>query len=173
MSLFETDEEIETVEEVDREKKYDTVVSSGQASLRALFTINGGATIAFMTFIGHLWDKGTPLVGRGHFVGALAFFLGGAFFSVLGYGSIFLTNCFSYKGWIKASDRMFYITVLFCGVGSVMCFVLASWQAVAAFESVTSVARMSAPTAPNISGNSKAASPSAKSTSSSGMTRSK
>jgi hypothetical protein len=147
MSAFDTDEESEVDAEVDREKKYDTVVSSGQAALRALFTINGGATIAFLTFIGHLWDQGTPLSGKGHFVGALAFFLGGAFFSVLGYGSIFLTNCFSYKGWIKASDRMFYITVLFCGVGAVVCFVLASWQAVAAFESVTSVARALKPSA--------------------------
>lgn len=146
MSAFDTDEEIETDEEVDREKKYDTVVSSGQAALRALFTINGGATIAFLTFIGHLWDGGTPLVGSAHFVGALKYFLCGAFFSVLAYGMIFLTNCFSYKEWLKASGRMFGFTVL-CGAVSVVCFVIASFHAVYAFQSVTSVTRVPKPSA--------------------------
>src|SRR6185436_15255597 len=38
--------------EVDRLKKYDTVVTSGQSALRALLTLNGGATIALLTFMG-------------------------------------------------------------------------------------------------------------------------
>jgi hypothetical protein len=44
--------------EVDRSKKYDTVVSSGQSALRSLLTMNGGAIIVFLTFLGHLWDRG-------------------------------------------------------------------------------------------------------------------
>ena len=45
--------------QVDLLKKYETVVSSGQSALKALLTINAGATIAFLTFIGHLLDKDT------------------------------------------------------------------------------------------------------------------
>jgi hypothetical protein len=46
---------------IDALKKYETVVNSGQSALRALLTMNGGATIAFLMFIGHLWDKPGPL----------------------------------------------------------------------------------------------------------------
>src|SRR3954452_10280363 len=109
--------EIEAPEEVNRLKKYETVVSSGQSALRALLTMNGGATIAFLTFIGHLWDKGTLTSASVHpFVGALKLFIWGTFFAVLGYGLIFLTNCFSYiahKKWAKlVSNAIFFFTVL-------------------------------------------------------------
>jgi hypothetical protein len=131
--------------QVDRLKKYDTVVSSGQSALRALLTMNGGATIAFLTFLGHLWDKGTlqpvkvPL-----FVGALEFFIYGTFAAVLAFGLIFLTNCFSsltHKKWSKAvSNAMFGFTVL-CGIASIAFFLFASWRAVAAFQSVSAPAK--------------------------------
>jgi hypothetical protein len=58
--------------QIDQVKKYDTVVSSGQSALRALLTLNGGATIAFLTFIGHFWDKGALSSDSSHlFVAAL------------------------------------------------------------------------------------------------------
>jgi hypothetical protein len=71
---------------VDPLKKYDTVVSSGQSALRALFTLNGGATIAFLTFLGHLWDRPPggggvlPLNGGSALVFALQLFIYGSFF---------------------------------------------------------------------------------------------
>src|SRR5436853_7628903 len=74
--------------EVDSVKKYETVVSSGQAALRALFTLNGGATIAFLTFLGHLWEASLspsgghalPLSGGGALVVALNLVIYGSFF---------------------------------------------------------------------------------------------
>jgi hypothetical protein len=121
-------------------KKYDTIVTSGQSALKALLTMNGGATIAFLTFIGHLWDKGTLTTASVHpFVDALKLFIYGTFAAVLGYGLIFLTNCFSYVGhkkwWNAVSDAMFVATVL-AGVASIVCFLLASGRAVDAFQSV-------------------------------------
>jgi hypothetical protein len=131
---------------VDPLKKYDTVVSSGQSALRALFTLNGGATIAFLTFLGHLWDRPPsgggvlPLNGGSALVFALQLFIYGSFFSVLAYGTIFLTNCLSTIEWKHARWKtigkvMFAITVIL-GAASIVCFLAGSWQAVAGFESV-------------------------------------
>lgn len=120
-------------------KKYETVVSSGQAALTALLTMNGGATIAFLTFIGHLWEKGTLSRGSIYLlVGALQLFIYGTFFAVLAYGTIFLTNCLSSREWRRSARAMFAFTVL-CGFTSIACFLGASWRAVEGFESVTNM----------------------------------
>jgi hypothetical protein len=122
---------------IDPKTKYATVVSSGQSTLRALLTMNGGATIAFLTFIGHLWDSKALTPGSVHlFVGALQLFIYGTFVTVLAYGMIFLTNCFSSVSWHKSSHSMFGVTLV-CGFASVGCFLAASWRAVEAFQSVT------------------------------------
>ena len=127
----------DTVSQITPATKYATVVTSGQSALRALLTLNGGATIAFLTFMGHLWDKGTVPPGSSHIlIGALKLFVYGAFFAVLAYGTIFLTNCLSSVHWHKSSNAMFAITVI-CGFISLACFLAASWRAVAGFDSVS------------------------------------
>jgi hypothetical protein len=127
----------QTPGQVDRVKKYDTVVSSGQSALRALLTLNGGATIAFLTFIGHLWDKGTLSSESSHlFVAALQMFIYGTLSVVLAYGTIFLTNCLSSVEWKKSASAMFGVTVLF-GFTSVGCFLTASWRAVEGLQAAT------------------------------------
>jgi hypothetical protein len=122
---------------VDSVKKYDTVVSSGQSALRALLAMNGGATLAFLTFIGQLWEKGTlPRDSVQILVGALQFFIYGTFLAVLAYGTIFLTNCLSSRDWEHSSNWMFGFTVL-CGFASITCFLVACARAVGGFEAVT------------------------------------
>lgn len=119
--------------------KYETVVNSGQAALRALLTMNGGATVSFLTFIGHLWQRGTlPRESFHVLVDALQFFIYGTFFAVLAYGTIFLTNCLSSVDWHRSSNAMFVVTVL-CGFASIFCFLAASWRAVEGFQSATTV----------------------------------
>ena len=116
--------------QIDQVKKYDTVVSSGQSALRALLTLNGGATIAFLTFIGHLWEGGTlPSESSHQFVAALQMFIYGTLLVILAYGTIFLTNCLSSVEWHKSANTMFGGTVLL-GFISVGCFLAASWRAV-------------------------------------------
>jgi len=134
MSLIEAPEEVTPLE------KYKTVVTSGQSALKALLTMNGGATIAFLTFMGHLWDKGTLTPKSvSPFVGALQLFIWGTFAAVLAYGLIFFTNCVSYAGYKKWSNKVanviFAVTVL-AGIASVVCFLLASGSAVHAFQTV-------------------------------------
>ncbi|MEA2161892.1 MAG: hypothetical protein QOK37_19 [Thermoanaerobaculia bacterium] len=130
-------ESVPMTEEVDLKTKHETVVSSGQAALRALFTLNGGATIAFLTFLGHLWDKSQlPLKGGDALVSALQLFIFGSFLAAFAYGAIFFTNCLSLVRWVRSRRLMFGITV-FLGFASMACFFAASWQAVHGFESVS------------------------------------
>jgi hypothetical protein len=131
--------EIEEPAEVGHLKKYETVVSSGQSALRALLTMNGGATIAFLSFIAHLLDNKTLSPGSvALFVPALQHFIYGTFFTVLAFGTIFLTNCLSSRKWHRLSDGMFGVTVL-CGFASIGYFLAASRSAVEAFQSVSRV----------------------------------
>ena len=122
--------------EVDIEKKYDTVVSSGQSALRALLTVNSGAILAFLTFIGNLFEKRiVPREGVNGLVISLAFFVAGTFFAVLAYGMIFLTNCYSRIDHVERADRLFNITVV-CGFVSIGCFLFGVMQAVRTFWSI-------------------------------------
>ncbi len=131
-----------TPEEVDSEKKYETVVSSGQNALRALLTMNGGAIIAFLTFIGHLWEKDKLPPGDSVllFVGALKLLVFATFLTVLAYGTIFLTNVLSRLERTKWSDGMFGVTLVL-GFASATCFLLASLRAVDFFLSVSRVVK--------------------------------
>src|SRR5689334_19723865 len=135
---------------VDVVKKYDTVVSSGQAALRALMTLNGDATIALLTFIGHLAEsKLLKPDSTAAFGSALRFFVYATFFAVLGYGTIFLTNTISLEltrrriragkpepiGERDPSDWLFLATVV-CGFVSLALFVMGSNAAVDGFTAV-------------------------------------
>lgn len=128
--------------EVGHEKKYETVVSSGQSALKALLTMNGGAIIAFLTFIGHLWEK--DRLPRPEsvslFVTALEILVVGTFLTVLAHGTIFLTNVLSRIERPRASDRMFIVTLVI-GFLSAGCFLVASLFAVHFFLSVSEEAK--------------------------------
>jgi hypothetical protein len=123
--------------QVDSVKKYETVVSSGQSALRALLTINAGATIALLTLVGHLWDSKTlTRMSSELFVGALHHYVWGTFLALLAYGAIFITNCLSSEGWERVSYGTFYVTVAvaFTSAGY---FLVGCWRAVEAFQSVS------------------------------------
>jgi hypothetical protein len=124
--------------EVDPEKKYETVVTSGQHALRALLTLNGSAIIAFLTFIGHLWEKKllSSAASVFFFAVALKLLVVATFLTVLAYGTIFLTNVLSRLERTKWSDRMFGLTLIL-GFASAVCFLVASWYSVDFFLSVS------------------------------------
>ncbi|HEV8432100.1 MAG TPA: hypothetical protein VGR95_01720 [Thermoanaerobaculia bacterium] len=129
---------------VDPLKKYDTVVSSGQSALRALLTINAGATITVLTMVGHLWDSHALTRGSSEvFVAALQYYIWATFLALLAYGTIFFTNCLSSQeregndghsaAWRRSANFMFGVTVV-AGVMSAALFLVASRQAVEAFR---------------------------------------
>src|ERR1051326_1458902 len=81
MSILDSDDIDDSVEsrtaEIDRLEKYKTVVASGQSTLKALLTMNGGATIAFLTFVQRISeDKSHPAIMPVVF-GALQYFIFG------------------------------------------------------------------------------------------------
>ena len=129
------------IEEVSPERKYQTVVESGQHALRALLTINGGAIIAFLTFIGHHSENGHLLPAEsGLLFAALKLLVVATFLTVLAYGAIFLTNVLSRLERKRWSDVMFGLTLVL-GFASAICFLLASLRAVDFFLSVSKVAK--------------------------------
>jgi hypothetical protein len=137
--------------DIDHVKKYDTVVSSGQAALRALLTLNGGATLAFLTFLGHLWEGAHRQVHSPLLVEALTLFVWGTFLTVLAYGLIFITNCLSTLERIQPTYMLFrlsikretvtyaiFVLTVVSGIFSLVCFFLASRRAVDGFNAVAS-----------------------------------
>lgn len=121
------------VPEVDRVKKYDTVVSSGQSALRALLTMNGGAIIVFLTFLGQ-WNKDAlPPLGMRTVVVAVAWFISGIVLALVAYCSIFVTNCFSSVNWPRSSNAALVVTFV-GGFGSLVCFPIGCWRAIDAFR---------------------------------------
>jgi hypothetical protein len=120
-------------------KKYETVVSSGQAALKAFLTMNGGATLAFLAFIGHVIEAhAMPSQSVPVFVTAMQFFIGGTFSAVLAYGAIFITNCLSSIERPRAA-RVAFIVTLLSGLASVLCFVVGSLWALEGFRAANEV----------------------------------
>ena len=120
--------------EVTKKTKYDTVVSGGQAALKALLTLNGAAAIAFLGFMGVALQriKMDPSV-LDYFIEALWGFILGAFAAVLSAGAIFVTTCFSYVEWNKTSNAFFGVT---CAIGIVAfgCFIYGGVKATEGFR---------------------------------------
>ncbi|HEX7189950.1 MAG TPA: hypothetical protein VF381_00105 [Thermoanaerobaculia bacterium] len=112
-------------------------MASGQSALRALLTIDAGATIALLTMVGHLWDSKTlTRTSSELFVGALQPYILATFLALIAYGAIFITNCLSSEGWEKVSYGTFFITVV-VGFTSAGYFFVGCQRAVEAFHSVT------------------------------------
>jgi hypothetical protein len=123
--------------DVVREKKYETVVSNGQSALRALLTMNGGAIVVFLTFLGNLWGKvALPSPSIRIFVGALLWFIAGIGCALVAYCFIFVSNCFSLVHLHKQSNVALAVT-FFGGFGSLVCFPIGSYFALEAFRSTT------------------------------------
>ncbi|HXM73732.1 MAG TPA: hypothetical protein VN904_00540 [Chthoniobacterales bacterium] len=123
--------------EVAHEKKYETVVSSGQSALKALLTMNGGASIAFLAFIGNaIKERAIQPEAGGILINAMQFFIAGTFATVCAFGTIFLTNCFSSIQWSKTRNWMFGVTLTF-GFFSLGFFVWASWRAIQGFTAAS------------------------------------
>jgi hypothetical protein len=137
--LFAEDEEGQRVDhngKVTEAKKYDTVVKSGQATLKALLILNGGAAIAFLAFMQNILQKPVVNLHAGKFfIDAMQLFIWGTFCAVLSFGAIFFTNCLSYVGWDRTSSAFFIVT-LAIGLCSFGFFLYASTEAVKGFQLV-------------------------------------
>ena len=109
--------------------RYKTMVDSGQATLKALLFMNGGGTVTFLTFITHVTtlDKNGETLKPMYFVVAISLFITSTFLTVLSYGAIYATNCYSYidgeKHDGKKRKAWFLLTRVF-GFSSLIVFVI-------------------------------------------------
>lgn len=113
--------------------KYSTVVSSGQSALKAFLTMNGGASLAFLAFIGNaIREHSLNEHAGGILVHAMQGFIYGTFMAVLAFGTIFLTNCLSIRNYERSSNVMFVMTLV-CAFASAGFFLYGSATAVRGF----------------------------------------
>jgi hypothetical protein len=125
--------------DVKHEKKYEAAVSNGQSALRALLTMNGGAIVVFLTFLGNLWGKvAVPEPSIRIFVDALLWFIIGIGFALVAYCAIFVSNCFSVTNRHKLSDTAIGVTLV-GGFMSLVCFPIGSYKAITAFQSTAAL----------------------------------
>ncbi len=119
---------------VSHEKVYETMVTSGQAALTSFLTMNGGASVAFLTFISTQLEKHSFNANAGgYIIWAMQLYISGTFMAVCGFGAIFLTNCLSYIDCQWARKCMFGVTII-CGFASLALFVWASAEAIQGFS---------------------------------------
>ena len=85
---------------------------AGQNALKSLMLINGGAAVALLAFLSHIWDK-TPVAGsiRG-LTEALLFFVAGVLLSSIASGTTYLTGIFQQLEWLKIGNGIHYLTII-------------------------------------------------------------
>ena len=130
-----------TAGEVTSSSIYETAVSNGQSALKALLILNGGAAIAFLSFMGTTFQRTqmNPEV-LDYFVSALWGFILGAFAAVLSAGAIFLTNCFSFGQHVSPSkifsklSNLFFVLTCVIGLAAFGSFVYGGVEATIGFK---------------------------------------
>lgn len=128
----------DNAEEVPTDKKYEAVVTTGQATLKSLLVMNGAATLSFLTFVGTAPNmKAIPPDAGEAFINAIQFFISGSYAAVLAYCAIFITNCFDYWEWHRVVPPLFVLTVI-CSIASLALFVIACISAISGFDAASS-----------------------------------
>ena len=134
--------------DVEVKDKYNTVVSTGQSTLKAHLIMNGGASVAFLSFIGKAIEQEKLNEAAGStFTSAMQWFILGTFCAVFAYGLIFATNCLSYykdqKIHTSCPTRiggktvfLFFILTPVVGSCSLLFFLVGSLQAMHGFSKV-------------------------------------
>jgi hypothetical protein len=89
-----------------------SVILTGQNALKSSMLINGGAAVALLAFISHIWDKTLAMGTIEGLTEALLFFVGGVLLSSVASGTTYLTQAFYEEEWWKTGSRINYITVL-------------------------------------------------------------
>ena len=102
-----------------------SVITAGQAAIKILFTVNGGAAVAMLAFIGHLATNDPKSVSI--FAGALLPFAGGVLAAALTSAGTYLTQ------WLYAGDERkkwgasLHLLSIVCGLGSLGLFAYGIW----------------------------------------------
>jgi hypothetical protein len=113
------------------------IIALGQAALRSITLINGGAAVALLAFIGHLVSVTSPTLSVLPFAGALQHFVFGVFFAALASGTTYLSQL-AYGGSVKWHHRVgiaFHVATVLLGIGAYVQFFIGTSGAYAGFTS--------------------------------------
>ncbi|MEX0802462.1 MAG: hypothetical protein WD688_03970 [Candidatus Binatia bacterium] len=77
----------------DRTELFRSVILAGQSALKSAILINGGAAVALLAFIGHVWkpDMSSPLK---ELAGPLVWFVAGVLLDAMAAGLTYVSQCF-------------------------------------------------------------------------------
>lgn len=108
----------------------------GLEASKAIFLLNGGASLATLTFIGTIAvsDNSTPL-SITELAPILLCFAVGAGFIVSSYGANYLNLLFGKYDWYRLS-RTFLILAILCAVVSLICYNIGIFAAVYLFANI-------------------------------------
>ena len=109
-----------------------SVIAAGQNAMRSATLINGGAGVALLAFIGHLWERDlSPSVVTG-LLSSLVFFMGGVLVSAIAAGATYLSQAFYAEDWISTGHTIKYVTIGLV-IASYLAFFMGGYEAYSAF----------------------------------------
>lgn len=115
-------------------EEFKSVITAGQSALRSAILINGGAAIALLSFIGHIWNtKPSPPVAKGLACSLLIFVLG-VLAGSISTGLTYLSQAsFGYEKYrIGIILNIFAIMII---ILSYVCFIIGGYSAYNSFLS--------------------------------------
>lgn len=109
-------------------RMFDSVIAAGQNAIRVLLTINGGAAVAVLAFLGHLASTGTA--GVAEFSSPLLLFSGGVLLVGAAASGSYLSQlafASSHSTWRRIGFVLQFATVA-AGLVSIAAFALGAWD---------------------------------------------
>lgn len=130
-----------TLEHAGALEMFKSTLEAGQTALKILLSVNGGAAVALLAFLGTLQGKASlpGAVPTRAIADAMAFFIGGVGFSALAAAARYLVQFFGMRhlhlargqktsAWLKAGLTFNIVSVL-AGLGSMAGFFIGGWLA--------------------------------------------
>jgi hypothetical protein len=109
------------------------VITCGQSALKNAVLINGGAGVALLAFIGHVWEKDlAPEIVRG-LTWSLLLFICGVLASAVAAGTTYLSQALWASDWERTAHAINYTTVVLVGM-SYLAFAIGGYEAYSAFR---------------------------------------
>lgn len=114
-----------------RLENFKALISAGQAAIRTMLALNGGAAVAMLAFIGHL-ATGDAALTIPTFAGCLSLFAGGALAAGLVSGGTYLTQWLYARNDIPGFVRAGHIRNVVVILVDLASFCLFAWGMIAA-----------------------------------------
>ncbi len=115
-------------------EEFKSVISAGQTALRSAILINGGAAIALLSFIGHIWNTNTSTAIAKEITCSLFIFLIGVLAGTVSTGTTYLSQYSYGYGKYKLGHIINILTIMIIII-SYICFLYGGYIAYNSFIS--------------------------------------